>query len=351
MSKFDKKESVFLRKALLNWKEIKLLDEAQFQRLNSDIEENAFDWGRLAKYCMWVSVICIFIAVSAFLADEALVAFIRKIFNAPHLVKCLGFSALATGSFWWGIKRKSEMPENTYSNEALLFLGVVATAAAIYELGRVFDNGSGHFSILLLLSFFVYGILGFLFSSNLIWLFSIFSLGSWFGTETGYASGWGAYYLGMNYPLRFVFFGTALVGVALRLETVAKFKNLFKTTLVMGLLYLFVALWTMSIFGNYNDLELWNHTGHLELFLWSLLMAIASGAAIFHGLKYGSRITKGFGITFLMINLYTRYFEYFWNTMHKAIFFGILGVSFWFLGARAERLWKIVRSPESAKNI
>jgi len=56
----------------------------------------------------------------------------------------------------------------------------------------------------------VYGLLGWWFSSKMIWIFSLVSMGSWLGTETGYMSGWGAYYLGMNYPLRFVLFGIVL---------------------------------------------------------------------------------------------------------------------------------------------
>ena len=79
----------------------------------------------------------------------------------------------------------------------------------------------------------------------------------------------------------------------------------------------------------------------IELFHWSLLFGLAACGAIYHGLRYDNAITKGFGITFLFINLYTRYFELFWNTLHKAIFFAVLGVSFWYLGSRAERIWNV----------
>lgn len=53
------------------------------------------------------------------------------------------------------------------------------------------------------------------------------------------------------------------------------------------------------------------------------------------------RTSIGFGITFLFINLYTRFFEHFWNPLHKAVFFALLGVSFWFIGSRAERIWTL----------
>ena len=36
---------------------------------------------------------------------------------------------------------------------------------------------------------------------------------AWMGAETGYISGYGMYFLGMNYPLRFVLFGAMLTGL------------------------------------------------------------------------------------------------------------------------------------------
>jgi hypothetical protein len=38
--------------------------------------------------------------------------------------------------------------------------------------------------------------------------------------------------------------------------------------------------------------------------------------------------------------MYTRYFEYFWNSMHKALFFALLGISFWLIGSKAEKYWR-----------
>jgi len=66
---------------------------------------------------------------------------------------------------------------------------VLTTAEVIYQLGMALDTGSGHFSILLLLSFLVYGILGLAVESNLIEVFALASWGGWMGTETGHASG------------------------------------------------------------------------------------------------------------------------------------------------------------------
>jgi hypothetical protein len=277
-------------------------------------------------------------------------AFLKKIFNAPDIVKCLSLALLSAVLFHLGLRRRSKHPAKIFSNEAIFFLGILAVAGSIAFLGKVVDTGSGHFSLLILLATLVYGVLGVLFPSKLTWLFSILSLGGWFGTETGYTSGWGQYFLGMNYPLRFVLFGAALLGMSYLFKGKSRTGEFFKSTYIMGLLYLFIALWILSIFGNYGDTHSWYRARQIELYYWSLLFgAVAIGCLLF-GLKYDDAPARGFGITFLFINLYTRYFEYFWNVTHKAIFFAILAVSFWFLGARAEAIWnvKIIRRKESS---
>ena len=153
--------------------------------------------------------------------------------------------------------------------------------------------------------------------------------------------GWGAYYLGMNYPLRFVIFGAALTAASSLFTVKLGRQDFVKPTRVMGLLYLFIALWILSIFGNYGEIESWYRVRQIELFHWSLLFGLVSFLAILHGIKFDDAMMRGFGLTFLFINLYTRYFEYFWDALHKAVFFALLAISFWFLGSRAERIWNL----------
>jgi hypothetical protein len=86
---------------------------------------------------------------------------------------------------------------------------------------------------------------------------------------------------------------------------------------------------------------LWRKSSQAELVVWSVLFAAAAGLAILHGLKFDDAVTKGFGLTFLFINLYTRFFEHFWDSLHKAVFFAVLGASLWLLGMWAERIWRL----------
>jgi hypothetical protein len=347
--KLPRKQAAVVRDAIERWKQDGVIPDTQAAMLAATIEVQYFDWRKLAKYSFWIALFSIVSSVSAALSDRMLQELLEVLFDAPALLKCAVLSLAAAGLYRLGLTKRQQAPERVYRNETIFFLGVLATGGAISQLGIALDTGSGHYSLLLLLSFLVYAVLGVALESNLIWVFSLASLGGWMGTETGYMSGWGAYYLGMNYPLRFVLFGALLTGCALTLEHHPMAARFYRSTLVMGLLYLFIALWIMSIFGNYADMRVWEQVKQIELFHWSILFAAVAGWAIYHGLRHDNDMTKGFGITFLGINLYTRFFELFWNNLHKAIFFALLAASFWYIGSKAETIWNFGKEDRLAR--
>lgn len=145
----------------------------------------------------------------------------------------------------------------------------------------------------------------------------------------------------MNYPIRFVFFGAVLLAGCYFLQNVLVQRRLFTMTKIMGLTYLFIALWIMSIFGNY-DPDTWYYTSSIKLLPWALLFVVVSVICIYISLKTDDGMLRGFGLTFLGINLYTRFFEYFWDSLHSAIFFFILAISLILIGRKAEKIWHAV---------
>ena len=339
--KLNKKQGLFLKHTIDHWQQQGIITPDVANNLNNSFSIRSFDWERLAKYSFWISMICAVIAIAAITLDEFLMNLIEKIFVDSKLIPCLIFAAVAAAFYGFAYHRRKSKPLHQFSNEAIIFGGVLSTAVAVAYFGQAIDTGSGHFSLLFLLSTIIYAALAFWFPSRLIWVFSLLSFGSWFGAETGYMSGWGAYYLGMNYPLRFILFGGALVGLSLLFKRHARFSDFAHSTYVMGLLYLFIALWILSIFGNYGDLNSWYNVKQYELLHWGILFAFVAIIAIVYGLKHDDATSRGFGITFLFLNLYTKYFEFFWNGMHKAIFFILLAVSFWWIGRHAEKLWNL----------
>lgn len=408
--KIDSEKSEFLEEMLTHWQEEKLLSPADVERLRNSYETKQFDWRRLAQYSFWIAMACGVISLGALLVDNVVLKYLESLYETSDGVISL-LSAIAAGYLYFlSFKRKKTKSQEVFSNEALVFTAVMLTANAIAYLGKALHAGGTHFSLLLLIAVFVYGILAFIFQSRLIWAFMLISLGAWFGTESGYLSRGNWYFAGMNYPLRFVCFGFVLTALSFLMKdanssiknfsfsrkkkahkpknsksistdqpevntidsqvnladhSASQVKNItnqttnlitqqtaqtstnkslgyfFQVTYIIGMMYLFFSLWLLSVFGNFGTLAEWYGVKQISLFYWAIVSAVACVISIFVGLKYRDDIAREFGITFLFINLYTRYFEYFWDSWHKALFFCVLAASFWVIGRRAEKIWNL----------
>ena len=137
---------------------------------------------------------------------------------------------------------------------------------------------------------------------------------TWFGGETGYSSSWGAYWFGMNYPLRF--FGISLVItlmglVHLRAERgpLARFHGFSKVWISFGLFLANMALWLLSIFGNFGEIDHPDMRGGAgEIALFNALWFAFNLALVGVGLRFSYRMVKAYGITFFIIQIYTLFF-------------------------------------------
>ncbi|WP_256007098.1 DUF2157 domain-containing protein [Pedobacter deserti] len=339
--KIDQEKSDFLDDMIRHWQEQNLLTEEDAARLKTSYEAKTFDWRRLAQYSFWIAMACGVIALGSLLVDNKVLAYLERLLDASDLLISILSAAAATLLYYFGFKRKRTQPLRVFSNEALIFTAVMLTANAVAYLGKSLGKDSDHFSTLILVSALVYGVLAVTFKSRLIWIFTLISIGAWFGTETGYLSRDNMYFLGMNYPLRFTVFGLFVTACSFLLKRNARLAMFFQVNYVSGMVYLFVSMWLLSVFGNFGSLEQWYSVSQLSLFYWGLISAAACVISIFIGLKYRDEIAREFGITFLFINLYTRYFEYFWDSWHKALFFAVLAGSFWLIGRRAEKIWNL----------
>ncbi|WP_462264468.1 DUF2157 domain-containing protein [Mucilaginibacter sp.] len=343
----DKQESEFANRLISHWENEQLIDAAQADGMRHSYETRGFDWMRLAKYSFWIALVCGGIAFASLLVNDTILNWLKQLYYTPDIIISILSAVAAAGFFYTGRVRERRYPKQVFTNEAIIFIGILFTACCIAYLGKTFDNGSGHYSLLFLFSVFVYGFLGWRLNSRLIWLFALISLGSWFGTETGYQTQWNYYFLGMNYPLRFVLFGMVLVAAVYLLKGKKRFAYFWELTYVIGLVYLFISLWLLSIFGNYGHLEQWLLIRQITLYYWGLIALAVAGGFLLYGLKTNDVIAREFGITFLLIFLYTKYFEYLWQHIPHTLFFSVLAVSFWFIGRKAEKIWNLKASPEA----
>lgn len=335
--KVTRAQEKVIQQTLNGWRKEGVIDDAEQQRLQQHIVVQSFDWQRLSRYAFWIALVSMIIAIGSVVEDEYLMLLL---FNFGYLTRAAVLALLAAMLYFWGFRRQKITPDKRYSNEAILFMGVLLTALGLSQIGLALDNGSGNVAPLFLLGCVLYGLVAWLGRSGLIWLFCLLALGCYFGTYTGYASGWGAYWLGMNYPIRFVLFGGVLLTACYLLKGPLQGRGLLNTSKAMGLLYLFIALWILSIFGDDNA-SLWQRAHTAELLLWSLLFALVAIACIGISLKLDDGMLRGFGLTFLGINLYTRYFELFWDETNKVVFFLLLAISLALIGRYAEKIWRL----------
>lgn len=339
--KLSKRKARVLRSAIDDWEKGTLITPEQAQQLRQSYQIVGFDWRLLAVYSFWIAISCLIIAVGVLLADDYLLALLAQIIDTPASVLALLSAIIAATCYILGTRRREQSPEKNISNEATFFFGVFMTAVTAAFLRETSWIGYRYDAQLLLLLTLIYGILGIRLNSILIWLFALISFAAWEVVQTYELASPEGYFLGMNQALRFVFVGIAVLAVSRFTERRARYQYLSEPTLFIGLLYLLSALWLLSIFGNYADATAWADVPQVTLLPWSILAALVCFGVIYLGIRYDNTLCRSFGITFLLINLYTRFFEYFWDSMHKTIFFAILALSFWLIGTKAEKLWQL----------
>ncbi|HET8828390.1 MAG TPA: DUF2157 domain-containing protein [Pelobium sp.] len=339
--RLDSEKAEFLKTTIQTWQNNGLISSEKATELHNSFTVKSFDWQKLAQYAIYISLACGVFALGSLLLDKQIAAILSSLYNTPNIIICV-LSFLAAGYFLiLGNKRRKKKSNRVFSNEAMLFAGVLLIANGLAYLGKTIDNRSENYALLFFVAVPLYAFLGYYFKSKLIWSFALFSLGAWFGTQTSYLSKSNFYFLGMNYPLRFVCFGLLLTASSFLFSFIKKLNDFTFVTYFVGLLYTFTALWLLSIFGNFSRIDDWYKVSQISLYGWAALSISFCLLTIYLGFKFKDELAREFGATFLIINLYTRFFEYFWDAWHKAVFFLVLALTFWLIGRKAEKIWNL----------
>src|ERR1700743_1752542 len=140
----DKQESEFLDRIIGDWEKNNLLGADQAQKLRESYEVKGFDWMRLAKYSFWIALICGAIAVGSLIIDARVINWIKNLYYTPDIVISILSGVIAVVFFYIGKRSEKKHPERVFSNEAVIFTGVLFMASCIAFLGKALDNGSGH---------------------------------------------------------------------------------------------------------------------------------------------------------------------------------------------------------------
>ncbi len=236
------------------------------------------------------------------------------------------------------LKRRRALPA---LGEVLQLAGAIALQGLTVVLAIHYATGSKNWPGLAGLDALLLFLLAYLLANRLVLWYACANFFFYFGAKTGYVSGWGMYYLGMTYPVRFLAIGAAtlvlawLHGLVIR----GRWTTFSRVYAHFGLLVINLALWFLALFGYYESMDIrWSDTTGERLFF-SLLWAAVAGASLYAGAKLGVRFLRGYGLTFLMINVYTFYCQFIVANTGPAWFLHLLliGGSLIWLGFHLER--------------
>lgn len=335
----DKKEAELLERSISLWKERGIIDETTATKMQESYSLESSNSNILSTYALIASVSCGMLAFGALVMDEKWVELIRRRLGLSEVVIGLVF-ILLTGLFTWlSYRRQKRSPGTVAANESFNITIVLSLAVAMAYIGRSIGYQNGNYAPVLLLAALLYGCLAVLLRSQLLWITMLLGLAGWWGAQTYAWSGGRDYWLGMNYALRMTLFGGLVLLFYLATSKVKRWQPFARITQTMGFLFFLIAAWSLSVMGNSSNFDVWLQVRQGKLWYWAMAFTLLLLALIVYAFRKKDAFLRDTALVFFLINIYTRYFEYFWDKTNKGLFFAILAFSFWWIGKAAER-WR-----------
>lgn len=332
----EKKEKELLETALAEWERKQLLTTEKANELRSSLTLKKVH-GQVAQYFFVIAIACTLLAFGAIFIDDKLLEKIKQYFDIGNIVIAASCTIIAV--LWFGYLSKKRHRYNSMIYEVYLVLGGLVTVSGLVYYCKDIGFGPNYSGLLSVTAILVLGLAMF-FKSRALWLAGILAAMGWYGSFADWQQNEHNLFLGMNYPMRFTVFGVLVIGFSFLQNKIKALQYSQRQTYVIGLLIFFTGMWGVSIFGNYGHYEDWLQVRQVQVIGYSLILAAVSVTALVLGIKYEDDITRDFGIIFILLNLYSRYFEFFWNTTNKGLFFLILAVSFGVIGWQIEKRMK-----------
>ena len=329
----EKNEWKALKKAIDEWEHSGRISHAQAGELRKTVQLKRNERQQIAQYFFLVAISCTILAFGAIFIDEKVLEKIKNYFALSNIFIAIISAAVGGGWFWYVKKHRHNYSPLAY--EVYMVLGgLISLISLVYFLKDPGFGPSHH--VLLLLSFFMLFAEAILLYSKALWIGAILAIMGWYGAFTSLQSD-NNLFVGMNYPVRFAVFGVVVIALAYWQSRTPKLSFTQRITYLAGLIIFFTGMWGVSIFGNFGYLDDWAKVRQTYVLGYSIVFGITAAVAFYFGIKYRDGMTRDMGILFLLINLYSRYFEFFWDSMNKGLFFLVLAISFWFIGRQIEK--------------
>lgn len=340
MLEVDKKEAYLLQKAIRTWESETLITPEQAERLRGTWRVREADWQAITLYIFIAAISCALMAFGSLVLDEKWIEILRVKFSLTDGIIATLFAALSVFLCFHGYRRQHKHPDYSLNREFFWLLPILSIGVSVVYLGKTLSYLNGNYGVFWLLATICYGVLGLLLSSRLLWSTMLLCLIPAYVKLTYFITGDQSYFLGMNLPFRMVILGVFMLLVHQLFRHNHYYKQVKHISWTGGWLLLFLSGWLISIFGNSGSWDEWQHVRQVQLLWWVAGFTLLCLAALFWSIKKHDIMVRDMAVLFLLLDMYTRYFEYLWDRTHKGLFFAILALSFWWLGKLLERRLK-----------
>lgn len=335
----DKNEAGIVNKAIQSWEDDAKISKELANELRNSYQLRNANVDAIAIYALISAISCGLLAFGALVIDEKWIELLRKRWGFSENIVSIGFTFIAAFFVFLAKRRQTRIPNARISNEVYNITILLTLGIAITYWTRSLLGENSNYAIPVLIATFAYGFVAILLRSTLLWTVAIISLAGWWGAQTYFWSGGRFRFLGMNYPLRMTLFGLIVWAFSWVMSRVKSLNFLAEVTYTIGLLLFLIAAWTLSMFGNYDDLTGWQTLKQSHFWYWALGFTVVLILMLVYAFQNKQDTLRDMCLVFFLLNIYTRYFEYFWDRTNKGIFFALLALSFWFVGKKAEQ-WR-----------
>lgn len=343
--KVNKKEEAFLNKAIDQWKKEELIDNDTEERLRRSVSSYKYEYDALSVYAFVAAISCVILAFGALVLDEKWVERFRRFFELSQFIIGFVFAGLSAFLLWVSKRRVRKFPESKFANETFNILLALSIGVCIYYFARSFDATFEWYGLAILVIAILLGVCAHYTKSKLLWLCMLIAVVTAWGVQTYAWSGDQAnsYFLGMNYPLRMTLLGIVMIVVSWYFKKADGLEYFQSITWHFSWMFFLLSGLVLSVSGNLN-FEVWEAIKQGRLFIWALAYSIILIVLVVYAFKSKDDLLRDMLVIFFLLNLYTRFFEYFWDRTNKGLFFAILALSFWLIGQKADKLRRKLNS-------
>lgn len=339
MLEVDKKESRMLQKAITAWENDQFISREQAQQLQKSYHVKAAhtDWQTLTLYIFIAAISCALMAFGSLVLDEKWIEVLRKKLSLTDGVVAALFAVLTAVLCYHGRRRHQHRPPFSFNRELYWLLPLLSIGVTVVYLGKSVHYFNDNYGVFWLLATLAYGALALWLPSRLLWTATLICLIPAYVKLTYYISGDASYFLGMNLPCRMFLLAVLMLGAHRLATSYKRYLPMQPITWTGTWLLLLLSAWLISIFGNSGTWSEWQQVRQFQLLWWVFFYTLFCAGVIWLGIRMQDNMVRDMGVVFLLLDMYTRYFEYLWDRTHKGLFFGVLALSFWWLGKWLEK--------------